>query len=248
MTTRRMFGMLGVVLAGGLAAAQDPKAAPAGKARPGDPVPATFRAFLVTDNRFKGKENPQTKTAERDPKDRTGKIHCLVCENGLSPVAAVFVRADPKALGPDAGVVRLASRMNKLIPDFRGDKLAGFVLFLRVDGPPKAVAVPGAGPDAPPIELDAEYPDDERRDEYARDIADLAKAAEAPNVPFGLAPARGKVADAWGIGPDDEVTVVLYNRLKVANRWTFKADGPNAAQIDEIAAAVAEMITGKKGK
>ncbi|MBX9580747.1 MAG: hypothetical protein K2X87_10605 [Gemmataceae bacterium] len=243
MTTRRMFGMCGLLLAAAASAAQDPKAAGPSRAKPGEPVPATFRAYLVTDDRFPPKVNPPAKPDDRDPRDRTGKVHCLVCETGLSPAVAVFVKADPKALGPDSGVVKLAARLNKLIPQYRADRMAAWVHFLRLDGPPKAVPVPGA--DAP-VELDAEYPDDERRDEYAREVRDLAKAADAPNVPFGLAPAKGKMVDAWGIGPDDEVTVILFNRLKVANRWTFKADGPTPAQIDEIAAAVAAAVEGKK--
>ena len=245
MTPRRMFGLCGLYLLAGAGLAQEPKSARPSAAQPGQPVPATFRAYLVADDRFPPKSPKVEKPEDRDPRDRTGKVHCLVCENGLSPAVAVFVRADPKTLGPDAGVVKLASRLNKLIPEYRADRMAGWVHFLRLDGPAKAVAVPGAAPGTAPVELDAEYPDDERRDEYARDIRDLVKAAEAPNVPFGLAPARGKMVDAWGIGPDDEVTVILYNRLKVAKRWTFKADGPTAAQIDEIAAAVAQLIGGK---
>lgn len=256
MTPRRMFGMCGLLLAAGAVAAQDPKPAGPSTAQPGQPVPATFRAFLVADNRFPNVEPTKERPADpslnngkaRDPRDRTRKIHCLVCENGLSPTVAVFVKADPKTLPPDAGVVQLANRLNKLIltPAYRAERLAGFVHFLRLEGPAKAVPVPGAAAGTAPVELDAEYPDDEKRDEYAVAVADLAKAAAAPNVPFGLAPAKGKGVDAWGIGPDDEVTVFLYNRMRVAKRWTFKADGPTAAQIDQIAAAVADLIEGKR--
>lgn len=273
MTTRRMYGMCGLALALAAAAAAQDKAAGPSRGRKGEPVPATFRAFLVVDDRFPSKADPAAKDKDapplRDPRDRTAKIHCLVCETGLSPAVAVFVRADPKTLGPDSGVVKLAARLNELVRTRRADKLAGWVHFLRLEGPPKAVPVPGGRPDAGPVELDAEYPDDERRDEYARSVGDLAKAARdqaaalevdarrkagdktgggEPRLllPFGLAPARGKTADAWGIGPDDEVTVVLYNRMRVADRWAFKADGPTDQQIDEIAAAVAALLDGKR--
>lgn len=243
MTTGRTLGMIGALLAAAAAPGQDPKAATG--ANPGDLVPASFRMFLVTDDRFPLKSPPaageKVKPENRDPKDRTGKIHCLVCEHGLSPVVAVFVRADPKTLGPDAGVVKLARRMNGLVKDYRGDKLAGFVGFLREEGPPKAVAVDGAT-----VELDGEYPDDENRDEHARQVADLAKAADAAKIPFGLAPRQSKADDAWGLKPGDAVTVVFYNRLKVVNRWTFPADGPTDAQVKEIADAVAATLGGAK--
>ena len=134
-----------------------------------------------------------------------------------------------------------------LIPEYRGDKLAGFVAFLQIEGMPKAVTIAGADNAQTTLELDAEYPDDEKRDQYATQIRDLAAGVKAPNVVFALAPVTSKSIDAWGIKAGDEVTVVIYHRLRVANRWTFKAaDGPTDEQIKSIVAATEEMITGKK--
>lgn len=233
MTTGRMFGMCGLLLAAA-AGGQEPKASVG--ANPGDVVPAAYRMFLVTDDRFPPKKSPVTKPEDRDPKDRTGKIHCLVCEYGLSPVMAVFVRADPKTLGPDSGVVKLARAMNAVVRDNKAEKLAGFVGFLQMKGASRAVAVEGGS-----VELDAEYPEDPNRDEAARQVGDLAKAADAAEIPFGLAPQAGKSADAWGLKADDAVTVVLYNRLKVVDRRTFPAEGPTDEQIKEIASAADKM-------
>jgi len=247
MTTRRTFGLFAALLAAAAGVAQEPKAAPPSTAKPGEVVPATFRAYVAADDRFPPKVNPPLKPDDRDPRDRTAKVHCLVCENGLSPVVAVFVRGHPKDVAPDGGVAKLAKALDAKIPDYRADRLAGFVAFLNVEGPAKTVTVTNAeGATTAVVELDAEYPDDEKRDEYATAIRDLAAATKTPNVPFALAPAASKAAAAWGLGADDQVTVVIYNRLRVVNRWKFDAAGPTDDQVKEIVAAAEEMITGVK--
>ena len=268
MTTRRTTGFLGLLLATAATAAQEPKPPAASTAQAGEVVPASFRAFIVIDARFplrpnsgaKGDPAPPSmvpscshdakntapRADDRDPRDRTGKVHDLVSENGLSPTVAVFVRADAKTLGADSGVAKLAKSLEQKIPDYRADRLGGFVVFLKLEGPPKTVTL--AAPDSAVVELDAEYPDDEKRQVYAAEICDLAKAAAAPNVPFALAPVTSKAATAWALGADDQVTVVIYNRLRVINRWKFDATGPTDEQIKEIIAATEEMITGVKKK
>src|SRR5688572_9825695 len=101
MTPRRTAGLAAGLLLAAAAAAQEPKVDPkadpkaASTAQPGEWVPATFRAFLVADGRFPPKVPQPTKAEDRDPRDRTRKIHDLVGENGLSPVVAIFVRPDP---------------------------------------------------------------------------------------------------------------------------------------------------------
>ena len=93
---------------------------------------------MVVDNRFPLVMKPEKgpiRDENRDPKDRTGKIHCLVCENGLSPVIAIFVRGDlkaEKAGAPDrtAGLKKLIKGADTLIPKYRSDKLAAFAMFL----------------------------------------------------------------------------------------------------------------------
>jgi hypothetical protein len=239
MTIRRMFGILGMLVAALAATAQDKP-----DEKQSQKVPSTFRAYLVVDKRFPAKTPPPVKPQDRDPRDRTDKMHCLVCDNGLSPVVAIFVRADAKGLARDtSGVVKLAKRVDALIPKYRADKLAGFIIFLKTEGPPKPpVKVAGTDDSTKPVELDAEYPDDEKRDEYAREINDVAAAANTPNIPFGLAPATSKAATAWGIKPDDEVTVIIYNRLRIEGRWVFKGDGPDDKEIETIIAATKKML------
>lgn len=236
------------------ASGQDPKVN-----IPPDAVPATFRMYLVTDYRFpflKNPDNTPKKGADgkdvRDARDRTEKMHCLVCDYGLSPVVAVFVRADAKTLGADSGVGKLAKRLDALIPRYRADKLAGFVAFLQLEAGEKTVTGKTKQPDGTEVEsmvvLDFEYPDDEKRDVYAKDIRDLANGLNTPNVPFGLAATKSKALTAWGVAEKDEVTVIVYYRMRrVGTPWRFaQAADLTDAKIDAILDATEEKITGKK--
>jgi hypothetical protein len=217
----RLFGLLGMLaVLAAAATAQDEKKddkkdEPKAKAAKPPLVPATFRAYLVTDQRYPAKVANPVKPDDRDPRDRTGKIHCLVCENGPNPVVAIFVRADPKA-DATAKLAELTNKVSGLITTYRGDKLAAFAMFLQLDG---------------------EYPNDEARDEKANDVRVLAGVAKAPNVPFGLAPTKSPALDAWGVGEKDEYTVVFYRGMREVKRWKFM-EAPTGDQVKEIADAV----------
>ena len=186
MFTRRLIGTVGLFVLTAVAAAQDEKKAPD---LPPDVIPATFRAFLVVDDRFPPKVTPVTKPEHRDPKDRTGKMHCLVCENGLSPTIAVFVRAPLAAdmgaarqlvVGADSGLAKLIKAVDATLPKFRGERLCGFVMFLQLEGGTKLAKVTAADGTVTNVELDKEYPDDEKRDVYAKDIKDFSNAVKGP--------------------------------------------------------------------
>lgn len=224
--------------------AQDPKL-------PADVVPSPFRAFLVTDTRFPPVKTPDGQVTT-DPRNRQGKLHCLVCENGLAPVVAIFVRSDPKALAPNGGVAKLTKNLDALIPKYRGDKLAGFLMFLRLQGGTKVVTVKTKQADGTEVETkveqDMEFPDDEKRDQYVATIKEFANALNTPNVPFGLAAEKSKALTAWGVTDTDEVTVVVYNRMRMVGQpWRFAKDSDlTDAKIDEILKSVESAISGKK--
>jgi len=234
------------------ASAQEPKSTakePASTGQKGELVPAPFRSYIVVDDRFPPRVAGSTNPDDRDPKNRTNKMHDLIGEQGLHPVLAVFVREDAKKLTPTGGVGKLAAEMNKLmtLPEYHGAKLASFVIFLKVEGPQKSVTLTNPDKTQTVVELDAEYPDDEKRDQYAGDIRDLAGGIKAPNVVFGLAPAKSKAAAAWAIADTDEVTAVLFDRIRVVNRWKFKADaGPTDDEIKAIIVAVEQTVLGDK--
>lgn len=247
LTTIGFLSLVGLMTA----PAQDPKANPK-PMLPANVVPATFRAFLVVDGRFppiKVVASDGKETVEPDPRDKTGKIHCLVCENGLAPVVAVFVRADAKTLA-SSGVAKLVKNLDALIGEYRSYKLAGFVMFLRLEGGDKTIKITAPDGKESSLTVDLEYPDDEKRDEYVQGIKDFSAAVKAPNVPLGLAPEKSKTVSAWGIGEKDEVTVVAYNRMRqIAPPWRFaRVADLTDDKINEILGTVAEKVSGKKKK
>ncbi|HSQ58522.1 MAG TPA: hypothetical protein VLM40_22570 [Gemmata sp.] len=232
---------------------------------PKDVVPSTFRMFVVTDNRFEPLKDDEGKPlvgpdgkSVPNPKNRTGKIHCLVCEYGLNPTVAMFVRPDVAALGgADGGVGKLIKQVNALIPKYRADKLGAFAAFLRLDfdGKPgtKIVTVKVKQANGTEIEQKVEeykeYPDedDQKRDKYAESIRNFEKDLSVPNVPFGLAPEKSKTISEWKIADTDEVTVILYHRMRIIGQpWRFaKAADVTDAKIAEIIKATEAEITGK---
>jgi hypothetical protein len=260
MTIRHAALALGVIAGATLALAADPPTAPApptpaetamagaasfarGAGR-ANVVPQPFRAQLVVDNRYKQKVKNIDGTEGTDPRNRTGTIHCLVCENGLSPVVAIFVRADLKGLDETSGLGKLIKGTDTLIPKYRSDKMAAFAMFLKLEGGPKPVALPGGDPDKPVIAA-KEYPDDENRDLYVTELKDFAKVVVADNVPFGLAPKISPYVTAFGVAGDVPVTVLIYNRLRMVQRWELKLDEVTNEKISEILNATEEMIRGK---
>jgi len=218
---------------------------------PPDVIPSTFRAFLVTDSRFPPIKEGEGKDAKErpNPLNRPGKIHCLVCENGLAPVVAVFVRPEAKAFGAESGLAKLAKGVNGLIPKYRSDKLASFVTFLNLEGGKKSIKIPGAeGGTDTSLTVDQEYPDDEKRDTYTAEIREFANAVNTPNVPYGLAANKSDALTAWKIGEKDDITVVLYYRMRVVGQpWRFaKYSDLTDEKVAEILKATENAITNRK--
>ncbi|HVK15327.1 MAG TPA: hypothetical protein VM533_00170 [Fimbriiglobus sp.] len=220
---------IGVITLAGLVAgvavrAQDPKATLAA----GAPVPTGFRAYVVADDRFAPKVSPPKRQDDRDPRDRTKMMHDLVVEHGLNPTIAVFTRGK---LEKDSPAARLAQALDPVVAKHRADNLGAYLVFLT---------------------LDKEFPQDDRRDEKGQFLRDLqadairalATELKTPRVPFALAAAKSPQATAWGLGENDLV-VVLYDRMKVTRAWAFPAgQAPTDEQIKEIAAAADKLAGG----
>jgi hypothetical protein len=270
MAIRHAAVALGLLAAATLAAAQEPKSAPKGTtetaqdsalaaataavrgAGAANVVPGPFRAQLVVDNRFPPKartgKGVTPKDEDRDPKDRTGKMHCLVCENGLSPVVAVFVRSDLKGQDAGSGLGKLIKGTDALIPKYRGDKLAGFAMFLKLDAGPKVVTVKKSDGSEEKVEATKEYPDTElvKRESLVKEVGDFAAALGADNVPFGLTPTASPSITAFGIGEATPVTVIIYKGMRMVRRWELKTDELTDDKVREILNATEEMVTGVK--
>lgn len=211
-------------------------------------VPGSFRAQLVVDNRFKAPVKNADGSTSPDPRNRTGKIHCLICENGLSPTVAIFVRADIKGADANSGVGKLVKATDTLVPKYRSDKLCAYAMFLKLEGGSKLVKVktPDGGEEEKTV--DKEYPDDEKRDMHSQEVRTFFDALNADNVPFGLVPTESKALKDFAIGDATPVTVIVYNRLRMFQRWDLKPDEITDAKIGEIMAATEAMIGVQKKK
>lgn len=209
-------------------------------------VPSPLRAQLVVDNRFPPKVKPPKDDGDRDPRDRTGKMHCLVCEHGLSPVVAIFVRGDVSKVGATDGLSKLIKGADALIPKYRSDKLSAFVMFLKLDGGTKAVTVKGEDGSDTKVAIDLEYPHDEVRDAKAAEVRTYAGVVNTENVPFGLLADKSAAIRAFAIDDMVPVTVIIYNRLRTVQRWELKSDELTDEKITEILAATEAMTRGKK--
>jgi hypothetical protein len=214
---RRLFRALGLVAVGSLAFAQDAKPVPA------DAIPSSFRAFVAADDRFE----------KGSPRNRADKMHCLVVDNALNPTVAVFSRLPPMlATGaqPVANpeVSKLATKLNELVTDkeLKAQRLGAFVMFLT---------------------LGKEYPEDDKRDEAAKQAKDLSAQLKSLGVPFALAPGKSESTAAWAIGEKDTLTVVFYREMKTLQKWTFTAEKPlGDDDVKAIAAAVEKELRAKK--
>ncbi len=270
MRTRSLVAAAGLIALAWLSsqplAGQEPKTPDAPKSFPDlkvpvppDAIPGSFRMFLVKDGRFEPLKDIEGKLLKGptgkdipNPKNREGKIHCLVCENGLAPMVVSFVKADAATVGPDSGVGKLAKGLNALVPKYRADKLSGFVAFLNLESGPKVVTVKTKRADGSEVEekveQDMEYPDDEIRDKYTAAILGAAEGLNVPYVPFGVAPIKSKANSAWGIKDTDEVTVVVYYRMRrVGAAFTFeKASDLTDEKVAEILKTVEKAILQQK--
>lgn len=159
------------------------------------------------------------------PRNRADKMHDLVTDNALNPVVAVFSRQPP---GTTPEVSKLAVKLNELATDkeLKAGRFGAFVAFLT---------------------LGKEYPEDEKRDEAAKQAKDLAAQLKTLAVPFAVAAGKSEQVDAWGIGEKDTLTVVFYREMKVLQKWTFTTEKPLGDEdVKAIAAAVEKELRAKK--
>jgi hypothetical protein len=206
--------------------AQDKKdaesAAPAG-----EEITGGFRAYIVAEPRF-GKE---------DVRNRTSKMQDLVTDHALEPTIAVFSRTiPPDIVQPLAFVIKKLDALQEM-KEYKAKRLGAFVVFLA---------------------LKDEFRKDETRDARLREIEQFVSAlmpkhttiglAEATETPDGtnnpLVPAQ---VQKMGIGAEDDLVIVFYDKFHVIKRWKFPASkGPTEEDLKELEAVVAKTLGVKK--
>lgn len=199
-----------------------------GAALAADPIPGTFRSWIVLDNRFAAKEDGY----------RVGKLHCLICEQGVYPTLAVIARTPPE--DKDSPMFGLFALQDTLTEKYRSLKFGAFSIF---------------------ISMEKEFQNDDYREKSIAKVESSLKEAPPKRVSVGLAELKknidGKEVDnpaltALKIGEADEITVLLYNRMSVVQRWAFAKDKPptetDLAIIRAAADKLMSEISGPKRK
>jgi len=183
-------------------------------------VPRGFRMYLVSDGRFDLKNE----------NNRVGKLHDPVTAYGLYTTIGVFVRGVPTKA--DDPAIEVLKKEQELAAKWRDYRLGAFMAFLT---------------------LTKDFNADDDRDTRITEISNLAKGANAPLVSVGMAEATlegGGVppqVEAWKLGEEDVITIVLYHRFKEVKRWSFKMDAPpTAADLDALAKEVNGVLGRKK--
>jgi hypothetical protein len=154
-----------------------------------------------------------------------GTFHCLVCDHGLFPGALVFIRGSQ----PTKEVQDLLIGLNTIAKNNEKARFAIFAIFL---DPDLATTLTG------------DNKTDDRRQEIAEKLRPLQKGDEKyDHVIFALE-AEKNLKD-YNLGEKDAVTVVLFSKVKVVERFAFE----NLTEKDwkaVVAATKEKLFPGKK--
>lgn len=178
-----------------------PAAAKKGELKPGEELPGPFQPYNLN-GRFKG------------------RFHCLVCEHGLNPTAAIFVRGTDDLDGVGALLQGLEAALK--IKKNEKARLGAFAVF-----------------------VDEQLPDvvanDEKREDVSKKLEDLAAKVDRVAV---AVESKGNL-DKYRLDPDTEVTLILYDNLKVAE---VKHEAKAKLTKERVPALVNEIVTKLVGK
>jgi hypothetical protein len=155
-------------------------------------------------------------------KNAEGRQHCLVCEYGLNPVAAVFAR-EP-ADGKDSTLTSLLTKLDDAVSRHKDDQgLGSFAIFLSPDGR-NSVYNPGEKDPSKIVE-----------EELARTalVKRLKERADKlKNVVVAFYPEEGP--KDYHFNPKAEVTVLFYQKQKVLANFAFAPGKMTPADVDKI--------------
>jgi len=173
-------------------------------------VASTFRAQVIVDQR----------TDVKNPRNRTNKLHCFVCENDLNPTVIVFARTIPTEKDSTAGKVIIA--LNQVAQEDKAiaDNFGAYAIFLA---------------------LDKEFQEDDNRDVGGNAVKAFSAAVKAPAVPMAIAAKQSKMTESWNIDESD-ITVVFYHRLKEVERWKFEAGGMDDLKITAMSGFIKKFL------
>jgi hypothetical protein len=144
--------------------------------------------------------------------------HCLVCEFGLKPVVAVFVREVPTDLDKSKALFDLLTKLDDAVAAHQKAELCAFAVF-----------------------LSKEYTDEATRKPLVKRLEDVATKFKQLVVSVGGA----EGPDKYNLSNAAEVTVLLYSRSKVVANFAYGKDKLTDKDAETVLAAVEKMVPKK---
>jgi hypothetical protein len=141
--------------------------------------------------------------------------HCLVCEFGLRPVALVFIRDIPADKSPLSDLVQ---KLDEAVGRYKNAELRAGVIVLNDD-----------------------FAKEDTRKEFLRKLDSRVK--DLKHVVAAVDGAAGP--DKYNINKEVDVTVLLYNKHKVAGCFAFAKEKLTEKDVTAIMAAVKKMVGAK---
>jgi hypothetical protein len=142
-----------------------------------------------------------------------GKPHCLVCEHGLNPVAAVFLREAPN---PDTPAASLLKKLDEAVARHERVKLGAFAVLL-TDQFTNELASKG----------------------LVQTLERLVSSLDLKGLVLSVGGAAGP--EKYNLNKDAAVTVLLYHEHKVVANFAFAKDKFSDKDVAAIVAAVDKM-------
>jgi hypothetical protein len=164
-----------------------------------------------------------------------GSPHCLVSEFGLRPTVAVFTHEAPEP-GKPLGV--LLQKLDAATAKHQEQSLRSFAVFLsdnyRTSDLRRFVVFPND---------EAAKEEQDRKDLIGR-LEKFATELDLKNLVLSVGPSAGP--EKYNINKDAEVTVLLYDKLKVMENYSLPKGKLNERYINSILASVEQMLGVKK--
>jgi hypothetical protein len=158
-----------------------------------------------------------------------GLYHSLVCEYGLGPVVMVFVRE--RRDGKDMAVAELLQKLDEALPTYQPEGLRGFAVVLSPDARSSVF-------EEKTEDVDKVLEEEDRREKLQARLEPLA--AQLKNLVLATYPAEGP--KGYNLSPKAEVTVLLYDRMKVRESWAFREGQLNAEGVAQALQGIEKAL------
>lgn len=154
-----------------------------------------------------------------------GQFHCVVCDHGLFPGAIVFIRGTEVS----DETSKLLKGLNSVAKSHEKARFAIFAVFLDADLSSS---------------LTGDNKTDDRRQELADKLRPIQKQEGYDHAIFALE-AEKHLKD-YKMGEKDAVTVILFSKLKVVDRFQF--ENLDSKGVEAVLTSARERLVPQKKK